>query len=387
MNEEGLLGRAHGLKKGDKPMAEITKEQVLDALRVVEDPDLKRDIVSLGFVKDVRVCGGSVAFRIELTTPACPVRDMLKVQAERAVQVLPGVQQVSVEMTAQVRSRSEPGEIIPKVRHVIAVASGKGGVGKSTVAANIAVALALKGAKVGLLDADIYGPSLPTMMGVRLRPLMKETPAGPKIVPVLAHGVLVMSLGFLLEPDKAVVWRGPMVASAVRQMLGDVLWGEQDYLIVDLPPGTGDAPLSLAQLVPLSGVLVVMTPQRVAQEIANKSVAMFRMLSQNRERPIPLLGVVENMSGGPFGKGGAEEAAKLLDVPFLGSIPLDSAICRGGDEGVPVVISNADSEAACAFQKIASLLASQVSIHQFSQDIEAATGDETSTDATRMTDS
>ncbi|HLI47821.1 MAG TPA: Mrp/NBP35 family ATP-binding protein [Chthonomonas sp.] len=366
-------------------MAEISKEQILEALRVVEDPDLHRDIVTLGFVKDVRVCGGNVALRIELTTPACPVKDMLKIQAEKAVRSLPGVEQVNIEMTAQVRSRPNPGELIPKVRHVIAVASGKGGVGKSTVAANIAIALAKTGAKVGLLDADIYGPSLPTMMGVRQRPLMKETPAGPKIVPVQAHGVLVMSLGFLLEPDKAVVWRGPMVASAVRQMLGDVLWGEQDYLIVDLPPGTGDAPLSLAQLVPLSGVLVVMTPQLVAQEIANKSIAMFRMLSQNRERPIPILGVVENMSGGPFGSGGAEMAAKQLDVPFLGRIPLDAAICAGGDSGTPVVIGAPESEAACAFHKIASSLASQVSILQYAQDIEAATGDRTDSQQTMMT--
>ena len=241
---------------------EVTEARVLDALRVVEDPDLHRDIVTLGFVKDIKICDGNVAFKVELTTPACPVKDLLKMQAHDAVAALPGVTQVAVEMTAQVRGQKRTGqELIPKVRHVIAVASGKGGVGKSTVAVNLAVALAQMGAKVGLMDADIYGPSLPLMMGVDKKPLLKDTPDGPKMVPVACHGVLMISLGFLLDPDKAVIWRGPMVAGTVRQLLADVLWGEQDYLIVDLPPGTGDAPLTLAQQVPISGVVVVMTPQ------------------------------------------------------------------------------------------------------------------------------
>ncbi|HLK56508.1 MAG TPA: Mrp/NBP35 family ATP-binding protein, partial [Chthonomonadaceae bacterium] len=247
------------------------------------------------------------------------------------------------------------------------VASGKGGVGKSTVSANLAIALAQTGAKVGLLDADIYGPSQPLMMGNGSRPLMHNSPTGPKIVPLTAHGLLMMSLGSLLDPDKAVVWRGPMVATAVKQLLGDVSWGEQDYLIVDLPPGTGDASLSLAQLVPLSGVVIVTTPQMVAQEIANKSVLMFRMLSQTPGRSIPILGVVENMSGGVFGTGGGEQAAKRFGVPFLGRVPLDPAICESGDAGQPVLISQPQSEAALAFRQIAATLAARVSVLQYAQ--------------------
>lgn len=348
---------------------EITEQQVLDALRVVEDPDLHRDIVTLGFVKDIKICDGNVAFKVELTTPACPVKDLLKMQAHDAVAALPGVTQVAVEMTAQVRGQKRTGqELIPKVRHVIAVASGKGGVGKSTCAVNLAVALAQMGAKVGLMDADIYGPSLPMMMGVDKKPLLKDTPDGPKMIPVACHGVLMISLGFLLDPDKAVIWRGPMVAGTVRQLLADVMWGEQDYLIVDLPPGTGDAPLTLAQQVPISGVVVVMTPQHVAQEIANKSIQMFRTVGQGQNRPIPILGVVENMSGGVFGSGGGERAAKRLNVPFLGRVPLDPVICEAGDAGQPAILAAPDSEQAQAFRDIARTLAAQVSILQYAHE-------------------
>ena len=333
---------------------EITEARVLNALRVVEDPDLHRDIVTLGFVKDIKICDGNVAFKVELTTPACPVKDLLKRQAHDAVAALPGVTQVAVEMTAQVRGEKRTGQdLIPKVRHVIAVASGKGGVGKSTVAVNLAVALAQMGAKVGLMDADIYGPSLPLMMGVDKKPLLKDTPDGPKMVPVACHGVLMISLGFLLDPDKAVIWRGPMVAGTVRQLLADVMWGEQDYLIVDLPPGTGDAPLTLAQQVPISGVVVVMTPQTVAQEIANKAIQMFRTVGQGQGRAIPILGVVENMSGGVFGSGGGETAATRLNVPFLGRVPLDPTICGAGDAGVPAILVAPDSEQAHSFRDIA----------------------------------
>lgn len=345
-------------------MSAITEQQILDALRVVQDPDLHRDIVSLGFVKDIRICEGIVGFKVELTTPACPVKDLLKAQAQKVVEALPGVTQVNVEMTAQVRGDMSPEELIPGVRHVIAVASGKGGVGKSTVSVNLAVALAQTGAKVGLLDADIYGPSIPMMMGQTKRPLMMETETGAKIVPLSAHGVLLMSIGSVLDPDKAVVWRGPMVAGAVRQLLSDVHWGEQDYLIVDLPPGTGDASLTLAQQVPLSGVVIVMTPQHVAQEIANKSVLMFRTLEQ-ADRHIPILGVVENMSGSVFGTGGGETAAKRYEVPFLGRVPLDPSVCDGGDSGIPVVLTHPDSAAAKAFQAIARALAARVSVLQY----------------------
>src|SRR5215831_6605658 len=278
------------------------------ALSTVKEPELGRDLVSLNMIKDLTVSGSHVSFTVELTTPACPLRERIEHEAREAVMHVSGVEQVDMQLTSNVRAHSPTSAqgAIPGVRNIIAVASGKGGVGKSTVAANLAVALAQTGAKVGLLDADIYGPSLPMMMGVNQRPLMHETPSGPKIVPILAHGVLMMSLGFLLEENKAVAWRGPMVAGAVRQLLSDVTWGEQDYLIVDLPPGTGDAPMTLAQQVPLTGVVLVMTPQQVAQEIANKSVLMFRMLEQGLGRPIPILGVVENMSGSVFGTGGGE---------------------------------------------------------------------------------
>lgn len=347
-------------------MAEVTENQVLDALRVVQDPDLHRDIVALGFVKDIRICEGNVAFKIELTTPACPVKDLLKAQAQEVVAALPGVTNVAIEMTAQVRGRQiAPEELLPGVRHVIAVASGKGGVGKSTVAVNLAVALGQTGATVGLLDADIYGPSLPLMLGIQQKPELTDTEAGKKIVPIAAHGIQVMSLGFLLDENKAVIWRGPMVAGTVKQLLGDVLWGELDYLIVDLPPGTGDAPLTLAQMVPLSGVVIVMTPQQVAQDIANKSILMFRTLSANMERKIPILGVIENMSGGVFGSGGGERAAIRFGVPHLGNIPLDAVISESGDTGVPAVLKAPATEQAAAFQSLAKSLAARISVMQF----------------------
>src|SRR5579859_734201 len=280
-----------------KKSVQVTPEQVKQALSTVEEPELHRDLVTLDMVKDIQIKGGAVSFTIQLTTPACPLRGVIESNARAAVLRLPGVDQVAIKWDAKVTANGRLGQLTMPARNVVAVASGKGGVGKSTVAVNIAVALALTGAKVGLLDADIYGPSLPMMMGAHNKPLLKETPTGPKMVPVAAHGVLLMSLGFLLDPDKAVIWRGPMVAGTVRQLLADVLWGEQDYLIVDLPPGTGDAPLTLAQQVPLSGVVIVMTPQQVAQEIANKSVMMFRTLAESQNRPIPIIGVVENMSG------------------------------------------------------------------------------------------
>jgi ATP-binding protein involved in chromosome partitioning len=348
-------------------MPQVTEEQVLDALRVVQDPDLHKDIVTLGFVKDIRICEGTIAFKIELTTPACPVKDLLKAQAEAVVTALPGAEIVQVEMTARVRGQERTGPLIPGVKNVIAVASGKGGVGKSTVSCNLAVALAQTGAKVGLLDADIYGPSIPMMMGA------KEDPSfdGKMLYPVQTHGVLIMSIGFFLEDDKAVVWRGPMIGKALNQFLGEVNWGNLDYLIVDLPPGTGDAPMSLAQLIPLTGVVVVMTPQDVAQQIANKSILMFRMLEQTTARTIPILGVVENMSGficpkcgeetDLFSKGGGESAALRLGVPFLGAVPLDPTICISGDAGQPALLMAPQSRQADSFRRIAGQIAARVS--------------------------
>ncbi len=343
----------------------VTQEEILTSLRNVQDPDLGKDIVTLGFVKEVKIEGEEVSLTIELTTPACPVKDEMKAEAETLVSSLPGVSRVSVQMTAQVRGTRAAQEMIPGVRHCIAIASGKGGVGKSTVACNLAVALARTGASVGLLDADIYGPSIPTMMGVRREPEAVQTASGAKMVPIKAHGISVMSLGFLLREDQVVVWRGPMLGKAVADMLSGVFWGTLDYLLVDLPPGTGDVPMSLAQLVPLSGVVVVTTPQEVAQEIARKSILMFKTLEGSLQKTIPILGIVENMSGGIFGSGGGTRTALRHDVPFLGAIPLDEAISRGGDAGRPAVLLGEDSPQGAAFAQIAGTMASRVSILQY----------------------
>ncbi|HZH97423.1 MAG TPA: Mrp/NBP35 family ATP-binding protein, partial [Fimbriimonadaceae bacterium] len=313
----------------------VTDSAVLQALRVVVDPDLHRDIVSLGFVKDLDISGDSVKFKIELTTPACPVKDLLQEQAQEAVLKLPGVEYVEIEMTAQVRERKPQNEdLIPGVKHCIAIASGKGGVGKSTVSVNLAIALSQTGAKVGLLDADVYGPSIPLMMGCAgEQPFTRDS----KIIPIQRFGISMMSLGFLLEEGQSVLWRGPMVAGTVRQLLADVLWGELDYLLVDLPPGTGDAPMSLAQLAPLTGVVLVTTPHHVAANIAGKSVQLFRRLNS------PVMGVVENMAGFVCPSCGettrifagltGAELAQHYGIPFLGSIPLDPAVSAASDAG------------------------------------------------------
>ncbi|MBL8060513.1 MAG: Mrp/NBP35 family ATP-binding protein [Chthonomonas sp.] len=342
----------------------ITEAQVLDALRTVQDPDLHQDIVRLGFVKDVQIKDGSVKFQVQLTTPACPVKDILKAQCEEAVIALAGVEKVEVEMTAQVRSRAtEQEDLVPEVKQIIAIASGKGGVGKSTVSANLAVALAQSGARVGLLDADVYGPSIPLMLGCQ-----DEHPftRGKKIVPIERHGIRIMSIGFLLEEGQAVMWRGPMVAGTVKQLLADVDWGDLDYLLVDLPPGTGDAPMSLAQLVPLTGVVIVSTPQTVAGNIAGKAAKLFTRMNT------PLMGVIENMAsfiapdtGKEYrlfsGMPGSQLAAELK-VPFLGSIPLDPEVGLAGDRGLPSVLSAPDSAQAKAFMAISKDLAAQASV-------------------------
>lgn len=341
----------------------LTESAVLDALRQVNDPDLHRDIVSLGFVKDVRIDGTKVAFTVELTTPACPVKDILKAEAEGVVLAL-GATEVDVEMTARVRTTErEQTPLIPGVKHCIAIASGKGGVGKSTVSVNLALALAQTGARVGLMDADVYGPSIPLMMGVQgEQPLT----ANNKILPVQRHGVALMSLGFLLQEGQAVLWRGPMVAGTVKQLLEDVLWDELDYLLVDLPPGTGDAPMSLAQLVPLTGVVLVTTPHHVAANIAGKSIQLFRRLNT------PMLGVVENMAGyrcagcgtvtRVFSGMTGEELAAQYGMPFLGSIPLDPEISHASDAGEPALVANQDSDYATEFRRIAGRLAAEVSV-------------------------
>lgn len=341
----------------------VHEQQVLDALRAVQDPDLHRDIVSLGFVHDVAIDGGLVSFRVELTTPACPVKEQLQAQAEQAVAALPGVERVEVTMSARVRARPEEAqELIPGVKQCIAVASGKGGVGKSTVTVNLAIALANQGASVGILDADVYGPSIPMMMGA---PDDRPFTAGNKILPIERHGVAMMSIGFMLEEGQAVLWRGPMVAGTVKQLLGDVAWGELDYLLVDLPPGTGDAPMSLAQLAPLTGVVLVTTPDVVAANIAGKAAHLFRRLNA------PVLGVVENMAGFACpccgevtrvfsGLPGLELADKL-GVPLLGSVPIDPMVSECYAAGVPSVVTAPASAQAQAFHDISQRLAAEIS--------------------------
>jgi ATP-binding protein involved in chromosome partitioning len=341
----------------------ITEEAVLNALRSVMDPDLGRDIVALNFIKNLVVNGSDVSLTIELTTPACPVREQLQNQAQEAVRALPGVGEIQIAMSAQVRERAEPGDLIPGVKHAIAIASGKGGVGKSTVTINLAVALAETGARVGLMDADVYGPSIPMMMGIPdERPLTTDQ----KIVPIERYGIKMMSLGFLLEEGQAVLWRGPMVAGTVKQLLADVDWGDLDYLLVDLPPGTGDAPMSLAQLAPLTGVVIVTTPHHVAANIAGKSVHLFRRLNT------PVMGVVENMAGficpncgevtRIFAGMTGEELATKIGVPFLGSVPLDPLVSKASEEGVPSILAYPDRPQAAEFRAIAGRLAQQASI-------------------------
>jgi ATP-binding protein involved in chromosome partitioning len=349
-------------------MQTITEEAVLQALRRVQDPDLKRDIVSLGFVKKVEIDGSSVAVEVELTTPACPVKEELRSECEAAIRDLGGVKEVLVEMTARVRDTMDDVELIPGVRNVIAVASGKGGVGKSTVAANLAIALRQSGATVGLMDADVYGPTIPLLLGCRqARPAV----VNGKILPIERYGVRVMSLGFLLEEGQAVLWRGPMVAGTVRQLLADVDWGELDYLVVDLPPGTGDAPMSLAQLVPVAGVVLVITPHDVASQIAGHSVELFKRMNTS------LLGIVENMATficpgcgtevEIFGSSKGEEVAKRFQTRLLGRIPLDPSVSQSGDAGMPIVIQRPESPATAEFERAAGEIAREVSKRAYAE--------------------
>jgi ATP-binding protein involved in chromosome partitioning len=365
---------------GKKGEAVVEEKDVLAALGRIQDPDLRRDIVSLGFIKDLQIERERVSFKIELTTPACPVKGEMERMAREYVGALPGVEKVEVSMTSQVRSTAPPsmGLTLPGVRNVIAVASGKGGVGKSTVAANLAVALGRSGARVGLLDADVYGPSIPGLMGLQdHQPVVKQKPGSTDaddqvFDPPLAHGVKVNSFGFLLEePTQPVIYRGPMIASAIKQLLTQTDWGELDYLIVDLPPGTGDATLTLAQSIPLSGVIIVSQPQEVALQIAVKALKAFQTLK------VKVLGIVENMSyfvcdqcdkrHDIFSHGGARKAAEKYEVPFLGEIPLSTDVRESSDSGTPVVQLKPDSVQSKAFTDIAQALAAQVSIGAFAQ--------------------
>ena len=347
----------------------ITKDSVINSLRRVQDPDLHKDLVTLNMVKEIKIDGNNVYVEIELTTPACPLKDKMKQDAIKEIKKdNPDVENVEVNMTANVTTQNDEKmkEYLPQVKNTIAVASGKGGVGKSTVAANLAVALAKDGAKVGLLDADLYGPSIPLMLGVSERPEMRVVDGKQKIIPVENYGIKTMSIGFLIDDNDPVIWRGAMASGAIKQFMSDVDWGELDYLIFDLPPGTGDIQLTLAQTIPLTGGVIVTTPQDVSLSDALKALKMFRRVN------VPILGIIENMSYfvapdtgkryNIFGEGGGEKLAKENDTNFLGGIPIDIAIREGGDKGTPFVVSHPDTEYAQKFLEIGRNLAAQISI-------------------------
>ena len=346
---------------------QVSLQDVLNALKAVKDPDLGRDIVTLGFVKDLEVGDHRVSFTLQLTTPACPVRDQLVAQARAAVEAL-GVTQVEVRLATEVPARPAGHSLIPQVKSTIAVASGKGGVGKSTVAANLAVSLQRSGAKVGLMDTDVYGPSVPILMGGSETPHVVEG----KLEPPVEYGIKLMSMAYFLPKDEAVIWRGPMLHKTIQQFLGEVRWGELDYLIMDLPPGTGDIQLSLSQTIPLTGAVIVSTPQDLALTVASKAIAMFQKLN------VPILGIVENMSyylcpecghrEEIFGHGGAREAAHKLGFPFLGEIPLDPAIRIQSDNGKPVALDDSTIYGK-AFREVAEAIAARISVANYQADI------------------
>lgn len=349
----------------------ITKEQVLAALGNVDDPDLKKDLVTLNMITDVAIEGKKVSFTVVLTTPACPMKELIHNACINAIKYYVDQEaEVDVTMTANVNSmRITEREMLPGVKNIIAIASGKGGVGKSTVAANLAVALAQTGAKVGLIDADIYGPSQPIMFNVEHERLfVKELDGRQVMEPIEKYGVKLLSIGFLTDPNQAIVWRGPMASKALKQLFADADWGELDYMLIDLPPGTGDIHLTLVSAVPVTGVVVVSTPQNVALADARKGIGMFVMPSIN----VPVLGLVENMAYFTpaelpdnkyyiFGKDGCKNLAEELNIPFLGQIPLVQSVCESGDKGKPIVLDDTNP-AAMAFYAMARNVAQQVSI-------------------------
>lgn len=349
----------------------IDQEQVLAALRHVEDPDLKKDLVTLNMIKALEIQGNTVKFTLELTTPACPMKDMLTNACTNAIRHFVSPQaEISINVTSRVTKPMDTTSL-KDIRNIILVSSGKGGVGKSTVSSNLAVSLAADGAKVGLIDADIYGPSVPTMFGlVGAKPAAKETAEGKTLIlPVEKYGIKILSLGFFADPDQPVPWRGPMASNAVKQLFNDADWGELDYLIVDLPPGTGDIHITITQSFPVAGAVVVTTPQQVALADTRKGLGMFRMPGIS----IPVLGVIENMAyftpeelpGNKyhlFGKDGGKELARSFNVPFLGEIPIVQSISEAGDEGSPVALKK-ESTLARAFSEIAGRIAQQVAIN------------------------
>jgi ATP-binding protein involved in chromosome partitioning len=346
-------------------MSQLSEAVILKSLEQIIDPDLRKDIVTLGFVRDLELSGGDVSFRIVLTTPACPVKEEMEAQATEIVRGLEGVTSVKVTMDAEVpQGRGIANNVaIPGVKNIIAVSSGKGGVGKSTVAVNLAVALSQQGAKVGIMDADVYGPNIPMMLGTGYD---QPEVANGQLQPIEAHGVKMISMAVLVPPDKPMILRGPMLHGVVRQFLSDVNWGELDYLIVDMPPGTGDVQLSLAQLVPVQGSVLVTTPQEVSLSDVRRAVKMFEQVA------VPVLGVIENMSyfiapdtGNRydiFGSGGGQKLCDEYGLNFLGQVPMGMEVRESGDKGIPVVISSPDSLQSAAFQNVAEEVARQISI-------------------------
>jgi ATP-binding protein involved in chromosome partitioning len=331
----------------------VTEEAVLQALATVIEPELHRDLVSLNMIRNLEIKGGDVTFTIMLTTPACPLKGKMENDSRAALANVSGIDSITVKWDANVpHDRRINQQIGQDFRNSIAVSSGKGGVGKTTVSVNLAISLAKSGARVGLLDADILGPNVPMMMGLDGMP----PPRNRKMIPAERYGVKVVSMAFLVKADEPLVWRGPMLHSAIRQLLTDVDWGQLDYLIIDLPPGTGDAQLSLAQAIPLSGAVVVTQPMKVAAADALRGIKMFEKLD------VPIIGIVENMSGEFFGTGAGEELAEKYDCHFLGTIPLEANVRIGGDSGEPIVISHPDSEAAQAFERFTKEVAARTSV-------------------------
>jgi ATP-binding protein involved in chromosome partitioning len=346
----------------------VSENAVLEALKVVKDPDLNQDIVTLGFIKNLRIEGGKVAFTVELTTPACPVKEQMREQATAAVKAISGVTAVEVDMSASVRAVAGPeaGRApVEGVKNIIAVGAGKGGVGKTTVAVNLAIALAKCGSRVGIIDGDIYGPNVPMMLGIKTQ----LTTDGKKIIPAEKYGIQVISMGFMTSDDAPVIWRGPMLHGAIQQFFREVRWNDLDYLIVDMPPGTGDVALSLSQTVPVAGSIVVTTPQAVSLADSRRAVRMYQKLN------IPTLGIIENMShfvcpschheADIFGHGGGQKMAEELKIPFLGRIPIYQPIREGSDSGVPLLMSEPDSPAVKAFVSAAERVAAEISIASY----------------------
>lgn len=342
----------------------LKKEDIIEALKKVMDPELGRDLVSLGMIKDIQIDGTKVRVNVALTTPACPLKSHIEKNVKTAILSVKGVEDVEVKLSSEIKGGSVPGrKPIEGIKYIVAVASGKGGVGKSTVSANIAAALSASGAKTGILDADIYGPNIPRMLGLDKPPAQKNG----RVMPGERMGIKVMSMAFFLKEDDPVIWRGPMLHGVLQQFLRDIYWGELDYLIVDLPPGTGDAQLTLTQTVPLSGAVIVTTPQDVALLDARKGLSMFRKVD------VPILGIIENMSyfvcphcgerAEIFGYGGGRKISEILEVPFLGEIPIILDIRRAGDEGKPLPLFHPDSHAGIIFREIAEKIASLLSIH------------------------